>query len=156
MTDPEVRACLRDFEAVYLTIWAEARSEPLEGQVAVGSVIRNRLQSGRFGKTYAAVCLAPLQFSCWNEGTDPNHVALMDMARSIVGDYAERTTVPDSPTLRQIKFITQGILGGELMDVSRGSTHYLTQALFRLNPPTWAKGQPLRATIGSQVYLRVA
>lgn len=49
------------------TIWAEARSEPLEGKVAVAEVIRNRMKLGYFSKgTVATTVFRALQFSCFN------------------------------------------------------------------------------------------
>jgi len=67
------------------TIWAEARGEPLEGQIAVANVILNRArQGGWWGDDVAGVCCKPKQFSCWNE-SDPNRakmdgLELQDMA----------------------------------------------------------------------------
>lgn len=49
------------------TIWAEARSEPLEGKVAVAEVILNRMRLGYFSNgTVAGTVFRPLQFSCFN------------------------------------------------------------------------------------------
>lgn len=44
-------------------IHAEARGEPLEGQVAVGAVVFNRLKDPRFPKTIAGVIYESYQFS---------------------------------------------------------------------------------------------
>ena len=58
------------------TIWAEARGEPLDGQIAVANVILNRArQGGWWGDDVAGVCCKPKQFSCWNDG-DPNRAKL--------------------------------------------------------------------------------
>lgn len=68
----------------------ESRGEPFEGKVAVAEVIRNRMQSGKFGKTATEVCLAPYQFSGWNtkdvnrtkalllDGTDAEYLSCLD------------------------------------------------------------------------------
>jgi N-acetylmuramoyl-L-alanine amidase len=59
------------------TVWGEARGELFEGQKAVVHVLLNRLAAGDHGAaTLAAVCLRPLQFSCWNGG-DPNRPKLL-------------------------------------------------------------------------------
>lgn len=50
------------------TILGEAIGEPHEGQVAVGKVIRERAR--RSGKSVDEVCLAPKQFSFWNQGPE--------------------------------------------------------------------------------------
>lgn len=58
------------------TIWAEARGEPLEGQIAVANVILNRArQGGWWGDDVVKVCRKPKQFSCWNNG-DPNRAKM--------------------------------------------------------------------------------
>ncbi len=55
---------LSTFAVVALTIWGEARGEPMEGKTAVASVIWNRARGDE--DLLKAVCLAPKQFSCWN------------------------------------------------------------------------------------------
>lgn len=51
------------------TIAFEASGEPFEGQIAVGYVILNRMK--RRDIPAPAVCKAPAQFSCWNNGSEP-------------------------------------------------------------------------------------
>ncbi len=52
-----------------LCIFAEARSEPYEGQVAVGNVVRNRTKLRFYSQgTIASTVLAPYQFSWANTG----------------------------------------------------------------------------------------
>jgi spore germination cell wall hydrolase CwlJ-like protein len=54
-----------------LNIYAEARGEPFEGQVAVGNVVRNRMaKKYRSDGTVAGTVLAPLQFS-WLNASNP-------------------------------------------------------------------------------------
>ena len=70
-----------------LTLWGEARGEPVLGKRAVAWVVRNRMsiaeawleRKGRqhplFGDgTVAGVVLRPYQFSCWLKG-DPTSAA---------------------------------------------------------------------------------
>ena len=47
-----------------MTLWAECRGEPLEGKMAVASVIVNR--ASRRGTDYHTEIMRPYQFSCWN------------------------------------------------------------------------------------------
>jgi len=154
VTEAEIKAALSDFDAFWLTLWGEARGQPIEGIIAVASVIRNRVGK-RFGDSYKAVCLARKQFSCWNPGTDKNHVLLMEKARMVVGDYAERSTLPDDPAIREIKYIAQGMMGRDLRDNSRGADHYLTIDLFQTRPPEWAKGQTPTGYVGAHVFLKL-
>jgi N-acetylmuramoyl-L-alanine amidase len=66
-------AGLDDREVLKKTIYAEARSEPLEGQQWVAWVIKNRARLNREywgGGSIKNVCLKPGQFECWNGRSD--------------------------------------------------------------------------------------
>jgi spore germination cell wall hydrolase CwlJ-like protein len=52
-------------------IYFEAKGEPLEGQLAVGRVIVNRAESGRFPSSYCGVVYQPSQFSFVRGGQMP-------------------------------------------------------------------------------------
>lgn len=56
----------RASEIAILTIAYEASSQPIEGQIAVASVIKTRM--AETGKTADEVVLKPKQFSCWANG----------------------------------------------------------------------------------------
>lgn len=156
MTEEAIKAALGNYDVLWLTLWGEARGEPVEGLVAVGSVIRNRVQGpARFGGTYKDVCLAPRQFSCWNPGDDANHQRVMEQAERLVSDYAIRSTVAYDAATRQIQFIAQGIIGGQLVDNVGYSDHYLTTELFTTKPPTWAKGKTPAAVVGAHTFLKL-
>lgn len=110
------------------TLWGEARGESMDGQIAVAWVIRNRATRARFagrlvgrqGAT-AHVCLAPWQFSCWNEG-DPNRAKLLvlreDQCRGEIG-------------------VASDVLDGLVADPTNGADHYHT-----IDPPPWAEAWP--------------
>jgi spore germination cell wall hydrolase CwlJ-like protein len=53
----------RELECLAAGIYFESKSEPLAGQLAVGQVIANRAQSGRFADTYCGVLFQRGQFS---------------------------------------------------------------------------------------------
>ena len=53
----------RQLECLAAGIYFEAKSEPLAGQLAVGHVIANRAESGRFASTYCGVLFQRGQFS---------------------------------------------------------------------------------------------
>ncbi len=73
-------------EIIGLTIYGEARGELVEGQIAVGCVIRNRmhLKPSKY-KSYHEVCLEPKQFSCWNSD-DKNYETLIQIANRLNKD----------------------------------------------------------------------
>ena len=141
---------------MWLTIWAEGRSEPVEGQIGIGCCIRTRVQRPkRFGVGYRGVCLKAKQFSCWNAGTDRNHVRLMHLAAAVVGDYAERSTAKVDPLIEQIKHIAAGVMAGKVLDNVAGADHYLTVARLDSKPPKWAKNQTPVAFKGTHAFLRL-
>jgi N-acetylmuramoyl-L-alanine amidase len=53
----------RELECLAAGIYFESKSEPLAGQLAVGEVIANRANSGRFASTYCGVLFQRGQFS---------------------------------------------------------------------------------------------
>lgn len=152
MNEDEIRALLDDRMTLALTLWAEARSEPVEGAIAVACVIRTR--AAKSGQSVKDVCLARKQFSCWNPGQDANHVALMTLAERIVdSDHVERPTF-DAAFL-QCRWIADGILAGVVRDNVGRADHYLTRALFESpQAPSWSKAMPIVARVGAHVFLR--
>lgn len=53
----------RELECLAVGIYFESKSEPLIGQLAVGEVIANRKESGRFASSYCGVLFQRGQFS---------------------------------------------------------------------------------------------
>lgn len=92
----ETNACflkLQGADILALCVYGEARGEPVDGQVAVLNVIRNRMRRfGRYadkhimkcgvGKEFHAVILEPWAFSCFNV-SDPNRAILKRLANNI-------------------------------------------------------------------------
>lgn len=144
MTEDELRTALSDAQALAVTIWGEARSESIEGKVAVGNVVRNRMAT-RFA-TMKGICLADRQFSCWNRDGSANHTRVLQAA--------EQLLTPDRPmfdaSLRECLFIAQGIIGGALTDNTFNATHYFVASM--KSPPTWARGHTPVVTIGAHVF----
>lgn len=140
---------LPDRIVLALTIWGESRGEPVEGQIAVACVVRNR-RLGHAAPTpeWRAICLAPEQFSCFN-ADDPNDGPIARAAAALM-------TGADTPDLAQALWIADGLIAGHVKDNTRGATHYLVTALLRSHPPTWAAGQPVLAAIGHHSFLKVA
>lgn len=133
------RAVLTDLQALTLTIFGEARGERRECQFAVGNVIANRLRSRSLqfgGDTWKAVCLAPKQFSCWNE-KDPN-LAVLERAIALnLGPHEGRI-------LKQCRAIADGWVQKLWLDEIDGANHYYTGS----RVPHWAQGQEPTRVIG--------
>jgi N-acetylmuramoyl-L-alanine amidase len=136
---------LTDRLYVALTIRAEAEGEPVEGRIAVGCVIRNRVKDpGWWGDSYTTVCLKPKQFSCWNESTvDRNHLRLMALKGRV-----ERGDVILDPLWDECLWIADGVIGNRVGDNTHGATHYHTTAV----SPIWAQQARKTATIGAHNF----
>ena len=106
------------------TIYGEARGESIETMFAVGWVIRNRLKSGRHGKTYKGVVLQSKQFSCWNKN-DPNYKVIKG---AIKGRHWE-VCIGVAIIVMQLS---------ERHNPIPGVHHYYDKSLDN-NPPFWAK-----------------
>jgi hypothetical protein len=133
MADLDPRA--RDL--VIRTVLGEAANEPDEGMAAVAAVIRNRVQSGRFGASVPEVVLKPKQFEPWNtpEG------------RSRMQGYAADSE-PYSRAARAVDSVFS-----EGSDPTSGATHFYSptaQAALGREPPKWAQGEP--QTIGRHAF----
>lgn len=156
MTLLEVRelvAPLSDVDILALTLFGETRGEPIEGQIAVAQVIRNRVRidlgnDGKpdwWGEGYRGVCLAPKQFSCWNDG-DPTQGAIIDCAQRLRDGR---------PQIRQLDFaqlqwIADGVIRGLVVDELGVSTHYHADTI----APAWAASMILTAKKGHHVFYR--
>lgn len=135
-----------DVDTMARTIWAEARGEPRDGQVAVAWAIRHRARDmrNRWPKSISAVCKQPKQFSCWN-ADDPNRAKMLAInldRESFVVSFG----------------IACLVLANDLSDASKGSNHYHTIAQpdgVREWPPEWARSMEERVRIGRHVFLRI-
>lgn len=146
-------AALTDPQVLTITLYGETRGEPIEGQIAVGCVIRNRLHTGRWGASYAKVCLAPWQFSCWRpEGGKDNYELVLETAEIM----ATSTQLPDDALLRQCAWIAQGIIGDWIRDNVRDATHYYSPRSM-VPPgsvPRWAANKIPVAKKGDHLFFR--
>lgn len=147
----DIVAALSDPQILTLTLYGEARGEPIEGQIAVACVIRNRVQTGRWGASYAKVCLAPWQFSCWRrEGGAANHETVMAAAEML----ARSTSLPDDAPLRQCAWVAQGVIGHWVIDTVKDATHYYSPEgmVPRGSVPRWAVGVTPVAQVGRHLF----
>lgn len=131
------------------TLWGEARSEPVQGIIAIANVIRNRAQKpGWWGKDISSVCLAKDQFSCWTpkggEGNYKRLLALMEL-------FATGTPI-EEPSARECIGIAHLLIGNYLRDNVKGATHYHVATL--TPRPAWVKGHPPIVQIARHVFYR--
>lgn len=136
---------LSDLDILSLTIYGEARNQPVEGKIAVGNVCRNRLKTNRWGTSYERVCLAPMQFSCWTpQGGLSNYTQLKALSEQIMNG-----TPPTDPILAECYWIAGGIQSGSARDNVDGATFYYVTASA---VPTWALGHVPVAEIGAHSF----
>ena len=116
------------------TICAEAGGEPFAGQVMVGETIANRAINS--GKSIRDVCLAPKQFSCWNNrGT-------MELRMQ---------TMLTHPAWEDCLRIAESICQPAYTPVSP-ATHYYAPK--RCKKPSWAKRMRLVAVFGNHRFYK--
>lgn len=118
------------------TVWAESRSEPSLGQLAVAFVIVNRTrQPDRFGATVAEVVQQSRQFSVWRQGSASRRrmVSLTDA----------------DPTYVQAKRLCLAALSGAVADPSNGALYFYSR-----HPPRWARSKIVVARISKHVFLK--
>ena len=127
--------------AVARTIWAEARGESLEGQLAVASVIRNRADSPVtwWGVDLLTVCLKPWQFSCFNDYTTADNPSA-GVRQFMDGLYSEP----------QHQHLAAGVVGDWILDTTGLATHYHTLAV----SPSWMAELTETCRIGQHVFYR--
>lgn len=118
------------------TVYGESRGESYAGQVAVASVVLNRVRAHpRWPASIAAVCLQPRQFSAWN---DPTPLASL---------------ASDDPGLGLCRAAARA--ASDLKDSTNGANHYLTADLAAGDPPSWYDPAKITARIGRHVFLRL-
>lgn len=119
-----------------LTVWAEARGEPFEGQVGVSEVIQRRTaQHFMSAGTVASTVLWPMQFSCWNT-SDPN--------RKRFGDLDD-----EDPMVRSV--VSAWDKAEQGLSFAPAAFHYYNPSTVA---PSWAKGMLVVANIGRHRFLR--
>lgn len=129
-----------------LLVYGEARGEPVEGQIAVACVVRNRLA---VGKSWHEVMLANTQFSCFNLG-DPNRDRLLEIA---VHKGVDPTS--SDKALLQSLWVARGIVDNYLLDNTDRANHYCEAHLYETKPPTWATLKAETVRIGNHQFFKL-
>ena len=117
-------------------IYAEARGEPLLGQLAVAFTTLNRLQHGSFPKTLKGVVFETGAFS-WTKSGHVVTVREKDQweAAKLIAKFAYRLYVTDSDMYR-------------VMDPTYGSLFYHAEYV----RPDWKSNRYLTARIGNHLF----
>lgn len=137
--DEQLINSLSMYDVMALTMYGEARGEPIQGIVAVANVIKNRATAWK--KTITEICLQPEQFSCWNSN-DPNYPQLIGLIHAVPND-----------AFTQCRYIATGVITSQIHDNTRGALNYVTISLLNSGmAPSWAKNMKNQVVIGSQMF----
>lgn len=161
---PQLIERLTDVQAVALTMYGEARGEreggtSVEERIAVGCVIRNRVKTPhKFGTSFKGVCLQRGQFSCWWEfGGLDNYRHMQAVTAAMTGQSGFPVLrKSEADLLMESQFLADGIVGGMLLDSTRGATHYYAPAAMKPigRIPVWAVGKHQLARIGGHLFYK--
>jgi N-acetylmuramoyl-L-alanine amidase len=153
VTPGQLREAISDQTALIATLLGEAANEPVEGQIAVASVVRNRAKHPRWwGKTVRGVCVAKAQFSCWWE-SNANTDRVYALADAL---HRKQDATGPMSLVGQLHWIAAGVIDDMVLDNTRGCDHYLTTALLKSDRcPKWARGKAPVAVIGAHSFFRL-
>lgn len=131
---------LTDTELLQCLIYGEARGECIEGKIAVGCVVRNRVdRPAWWGKTWQEVMLKPKQFSCFNNwGID-------------LTSTKKFLTIADRyhPVWRECWWVAYGIRYRNIRDITSGATHFHSGKM-----PRWAYRLTRKKVIGNHIFYK--
>ncbi|MCL6453687.1 MAG: spore cortex-lytic enzyme [Alicyclobacillus sp.] len=113
-----------DLNLMAHTVYAEARGEPFEGQVAVAAVILNRLQSPKFPNTIPGIIYQPGAFTSVSDGQ-----------------------INLQPNAEAMKAVMDAVHG---WDPSHGALYYFNPATAT---SSWIWSQPEITKIGDHIFL---
>lgn len=164
MTDAELKASLNDGIAFRLTLYGEARGEPIEGRIAIGTLIRNRLSDGRWGSGYRSVCLARWQFSCWepkggwddprdDDDISENYEHLIAITRALVLGGVPPWTPVEEAIYHETAWVVEGVMSGIIRDRVKRATHYYAPlAMPAGKVPSWAINKSPVVEVGKHLF----
>lgn len=144
---------LSDSNLVALTIYGEGRGERVEGRIAIGCVIRNRVMADLksdnlpdwWGEGYEAVCLKEGQFSCWNP-KDPNRPLLRLLSQKLMEGLPLNDTA-----FEECQWIAEGVVSRRARDRTTGATHYYAN---NITPPKWTTGAEFVTQVGRHLFFK--
>lgn len=112
-----------------LNVYAEARGEIIEGQLAVAHVTLNRTEDPRYPDEVCAVVYDPYQFS-----------------------WTDRPLIIDEPeSMTRAMFVALSAMLSDHPDPTDGATHFYSGPA-----PLWASSMMVTAQIGNHTFLKAA
>ena len=112
--------------------------------LAIGCVVRNRMNSPKFPDTYKDVILQHKQFS-WTNSGDPSREKVIDFL----------SNGKSSKIYKRMKSWAKAIMKDKAIDFSGGADHYVARWLYeRENKQAWIADMKITAVWGGHVFLR--
>ncbi|KAK9882351.1 hypothetical protein WA026_020873 [Henosepilachna vigintioctopunctata] len=129
-------SALTDREIFAKTVYGEARGEPVEGQIWVAWVIKNRARANKKywgGSKIGDVCRHPYQFEPWNGKTD--------------------IIITEPAVYKRIKTLTDQIYDDPpSQDPTDGSQYF--HSTYMKKYPSWVKNCKKTRTIGHHIFYK--
>ena len=132
-----------------VTIYGEARSEPMQGQIAVAYTILNRAAKHR---TLCDVALAPMQYSVFNN--NPKLRAIAVSLHLIPSD----ANIINQRSWAQAVQVAQMVARKAVQDPTNGATHYVADRLMHTKHyhyPKWTKQYTLVKVIENHKFYKM-
>jgi spore germination cell wall hydrolase CwlJ-like protein len=123
-----------DLGCLAVTIYHESRGEPVSGQVAVGSVVLNRVQDKRWPNSVCRVIKQPVQFSYLKRSGGPL-------------DYDHAPIKKDKHWELAVKSAAHSLMNGPLPELW-GADHYHADYV----NPVWNKKMRRVGKIGAHIF----
>jgi len=121
---------IEDLYCMTINIYHEARSEPIQGQIAVGNVVINRIDDPNYPNTVCDVVYERKQFSWYSDGKSDkihNKIAFKEAAE-----------------------ISLMLLAGYIDDNTDGATHYYNPHIVK---PYWANAYDYQIQYANHIFL---
>lgn len=127
------------------TLAQEARGEPVEGQRAVAWTFRNRLATGRWGKSLASVCLWHAQYSGWwcPRGKPSYHDPNFAYACGLQDD--------DPLLVKMLAVLNEVLAADQASDPTQSATHYFATSI---PDPAWVAEGTFTVQIGKHKFYK--
>ena len=136
-------------EILAMTIAGEARGEPIQGQIAVAWVVKNRADNPKWwGNDIISVCLRRYQFEMYNFLVK-EEIDWRDLYMGI-RQHSQWDAIR-AVTKRIHRAIAEAVIVGLIPDPTSGSTHYYNP---KYASPAWANDLEYVKTIGQHRFYR--
>lgn len=132
----------KDRDVLFGTLVGEADSETILGVLAVACTLMNRVAQNKthahFGDgSFRSVCLANMQYSCWNLGPQRDNLLKLDITTA-------------SPARQRLLKVADALIAGHVVDITDGATYYYAPKV--ISAPWWTPGAVFCGQFGTQLF----